>query len=98
MVNRPSDSVLVPWSTICVTLPPRSLQLVLVLLPRVLLLRRTCKIRDIADLHDVDEDARTVVLCGGSWLDSIDAGVAFRVIGHYSFSPLEYVASSNIKN
>ena len=44
--------------------------MLLLLLYPVTLLRRTCKIWNYTDWHDVDEDMRTISLQGGCWTES----------------------------
>ena len=58
-----------------------------------MLLRRTHKIWNYTDYHDVDEDNRTVYHQGGDWGWHDQAGITMRFIaGDISFNN-EYVAS-----
>ena len=50
------------------------------------------------DLHDVDEDIRTISNYGGRWLTETNAGVAYRDIRYDPTSAFDTVASLKNKN
>ena len=50
------------------------------------------------DMHDVDEDVRTIMNQGSGWANVIDSGVFIRGMDDDPVSLVNVVASSNMKN
>ena len=64
----------------------------------LLLLRRTHKIWNYTDDHDVDEDLRTILLQGGMWYQNDNAGGTCRYMGDTPTTAWDTAASSDIRN
>jgi len=64
-----------------------------------MLLRRTSEICIFyTDMHDVDEDVRTIMIQGSGWANVIDSGVFIRGMDDDPVSLVNVVASSNVNN